>query len=134
MSERRLFLPTARQTNWLLIVGFGALGYALYLRYMAIEQSTVGLACEAGLGTWLCTTRRIASMIFSRSGFGWAALVFAALNLLRPSVPLLAAGIATAAFGLVRYNAGLSGLAIGVLIASFARPQATPASPQAPAG
>ena len=35
-----LFLPTARQTNWLLIVGFVALGEALYLRYLAIELST----------------------------------------------------------------------------------------------
>src|SRR5215217_4040744 len=43
-----LFLPTARQTNLLLLVGFLSFGYALYLRYLVIEQSTVGLACEAG--------------------------------------------------------------------------------------
>ena len=29
----RSFLPTARQTNWLLVIGFLALGEALYLRY-----------------------------------------------------------------------------------------------------
>ncbi len=34
-----LFRPTARQTNWLLIVGFLALGEALYLRYLAIEHA-----------------------------------------------------------------------------------------------
>ena len=50
----KLFLPSARAANVLLIVGFGALGYALYLRYLAIEQSTFGLACGAGLTTWLC--------------------------------------------------------------------------------
>ena len=37
----RLFLPSARAVNWLLIVGGGALGYALYIRYLGIEQSTV---------------------------------------------------------------------------------------------
>jgi hypothetical protein len=30
--RRPLFLPTARQTNWLLIVGFLSLGQAFYLR------------------------------------------------------------------------------------------------------
>ena len=34
----KLFLPSARATNYLLIVGFCSLGYALYLRYLAIEQ------------------------------------------------------------------------------------------------
>ena len=55
----KLFLPSARTTNWLLIVGFGSLGYALYMRYLAIENTTVGLACAAGLDTWLCFTRTI---------------------------------------------------------------------------
>ena len=55
-----LFLPSARATNWLLIVGFGALGYALYLRYLGIENTQVGLACAAGLDTWLCASRRVA--------------------------------------------------------------------------
>ena len=32
----KLFLPSARATNYLLIVGFCSLGYALYLRYLAI--------------------------------------------------------------------------------------------------
>jgi hypothetical protein len=55
----RLFLPSARATNVLLIVGFCALGYALYMRYLAIEQSSVGWACDAGLNSWLCTSRKI---------------------------------------------------------------------------
>ena len=45
------FLPSARQTNWLLVIGFASLGYALYLRYLVIEQSSVSLACEGGLQT-----------------------------------------------------------------------------------
>src|SRR5580704_12347303 len=47
----RLFLPTARQTNWLLVIGALALGEALYLRYLAIEYAPVALACQAGLAT-----------------------------------------------------------------------------------
>jgi hypothetical protein len=57
--KRALFLPTARQTNWLLVIGFLSLGQALYLRYMALENNTVSLACQAGLRTWLCDTFRL---------------------------------------------------------------------------
>ena len=42
--QSRLFLPTARQTNWLLLVGLLSLGEALYLRYLAIEYAQVSLA------------------------------------------------------------------------------------------
>src|SRR5918996_185492 len=68
------FLPTARQLNWLLIVGFVSLGYALYLRYLVIEQSTVSLACEGGLDTWLCFTRKIVIPLYRHSVIGIAAL------------------------------------------------------------
>jgi hypothetical protein len=117
----KLFLPSARATNYLLIVGFCSLGYALYIRYLAIEQSSVGLACAAGLDTWLCFARRIATALFNHSVFGWAALIVAALNLLRPSLVLFAAALAVACFGVVLYNTGLSALAIGLLVLSFAR-------------
>ena len=76
----KLFLPNARATNWLLIVGFCSIGYALYMRYLAVEQSTVGLACQAGLNTWLCFTRQITIVLFTYSVFGWFALIVAALN------------------------------------------------------
>ena len=36
--QSRLFLPTARQTNWLLLVGLLSLGEALYLRYLAMSM------------------------------------------------------------------------------------------------
>ncbi len=117
----KLFLPSARATNWLLIVGFCSIGYALYLRYLALEQSSVGLACLAGLDTWLCFTRHIAYLLFSHSVFGWTALALAALNLLRPSLVLFAAALATACFGVVLYNVGLSSVAVGLLLLSFAR-------------
>ena len=118
----RLFLPTARQLNILLIVGFLSVGYALYLRYLVIEQSTVGLACEAGLRTWLCFTRKTVIMLFNHSVFGIGALAAALINLVRPSIMLLALGLAAGGFGLVLYNLGLSALALPLLILSLARP------------
>lgn len=117
----KLFLPSARATNILLIVGFASLGYALYIRYTALEQSTVGLACGAGLDTWLCASRRIVITLHQYSVFGVAALVIAAINLLRPSLVLFAAALALACLGVVLYNIVLSSLAIGLLVLSFAR-------------
>jgi hypothetical protein len=117
----KLFLPSARATNWLLIIGFCSIGYALYLRYLAIEQSTVGLACAAGLNTWLCFTRHIAIMLFTYSVFGWVALAVAAVNLLRPSLILFAVALAAACFGVALYNTALSSVAVGLLLLSFAR-------------
>jgi hypothetical protein len=118
----RLFLPTARQLNVLLIVGFLSVGYALYLRYLVIEQSTVGLACEAGLRTWLCFTRKTVIALFNHSVFGVGALAAALINLVRPSIMMLALGLAAAGFGIVLYNLGLSALALPLLILSLARP------------
>ncbi len=117
----RLFLPTASQTNWLLVIGFLALGEALYLRYLAIEYATVALACQAGLQTWLCTTFRLVIILFNHSAFGWVALAAALLNLLRPSILLVSIALAAAAFGLVLHNADLSGLAVALLVVSLAR-------------
>jgi hypothetical protein len=117
----KLFLPSARATNWLLIVGFCAMGYALYMRYLAVEQSPVGLACQAGLNTWLCVTRQTTIALFTYSVFGWFALIVAALNLLRPSLVLFGAALAAACCGIVLYNIALSSLAAGLLVLSFAR-------------
>ena len=117
----RLFLPTARQTNWLLIVAFLALGEAMYLRYMAMENSTVSLACRGGLDTWLCGSFRLAIVLFEHEVFGAVALGVALLNLLRPAILLFAVALAAAAFGMVMHNADLSALAAGVLILSLAR-------------
>jgi hypothetical protein len=120
--RRPLFLPTARQTNWLLIVGFLSLGQALYLRYMALENNTVSLACQGGLDTLLCGTFRLTIVLFNHRVFGAVALVAALLNLLRPSIVLVAFTLAAAAFGIVLHNADLAALAVGVLVLSLARP------------
>ena len=124
--DSRLFLPTARQTNWLLLIGLLALGEALYLRYLAIEYAQVSLACQAGLDTWLCATFRLVIILYNHSVFGWVALAAAVLNLIRPSILLVAVGLAAAAFGLVLHNANLAGVAAALLILSLARPAPAP--------
>ena len=113
---------TPYQVQWLLIVGFVTVGYALYLRYLAIEFSAVALACDGGLQTLLCKTRILVTSLFRNSVFGIVALVIATLHLIRPSIVLLTGGLIAAGFGIVLYNLGLSGLAIGLLILGFARP------------
>ncbi len=120
--QSRLFLPTARQTNWLLLIGLLALGEALYLRYLAIEYAQVSLACQGGLKTWLCASFRLAIVLYNHSVFGWVALGAALVNLVRPSLVLVAIALAAAAFGLVLHNANLAGLAVALLILSLARP------------
>lgn len=122
-DRMKLFLPSARATNWLLIVGFCSIGSALYMRYFAVEQSSVGLACQTGLNTWLCTTREITIRLFTDSAFGWAALIVAVLNLVRPSVILFGITLGATCSGIVfyKYNVELSALATGVLVLSFAR-------------
>lgn len=116
------FRVSALQVQWLLVVGFVAVGYALYLRYLAIENSQVALACDAGLQTWLCKTRLTATWLFRHSVFGGAAVVIAVLHVIRPSIVTLTAGLLLAAAGIVLYNVVLSGLAVGLLILGFARP------------
>ena len=44
---------------------------------MVIEQSTVSLACEGGLRTWLCFTRKIFLALFQNGVFGIVALAAA---------------------------------------------------------
>lgn len=120
-SMNRLFMPTARQTNFLLIAGFLAVGYALYIRYIWIEQSAFGLACDAGLNTWSCLGKKTAAALFDRNVFGIVALALAALNFLRPTLIIFGAALVVAGFGIVLYNVGLSALAVGLLILSLAR-------------
>jgi len=116
------FRLTPYQVQWLLVVGFVTVGYALYLRYLAIEFSNVALACDAGLQTMLCKTRLLATYLFRNSVFGIVALIIATLHVIRPSIVLLTGGLIAAGLGIVLYNVALSGLAIGLLILGFARP------------
>ncbi|WP_291842064.1 hypothetical protein [Bradyrhizobium sp.] len=116
------FRLTPYQVQFLLVVGFVTVGYALYLRYLAIELSTVALACDAGQQTLLCKSRALATYLFKNSVFGIVALVIAVLHVMRPSIVLLTGGLIAAGFGIVLYNVAMAGIAIGLLILGFARP------------
>jgi hypothetical protein len=119
---KKPFRLTPYQVQFLLVVGFVTVGYALYVRYLAVEFSQVALACDAGLQTMACKARSVATALFKNSVFGIVALVVATLNLMRPSIVLLTLGVIAAGLGIVLYNVVLSGLAIGLLILGFARP------------
>ena len=116
------FRLTPYQVQFLLVVGFITVGYALYLRYLAVEFSTVALACDAGLQSMLCKSRALATYLFKNSVFGITALIIAVLHVMRPSIVLLTLGLIAAGLGIVLYNIVLSGIAIGLLILGFARP------------
>ncbi len=93
------FRLTPYQVQWLLVVGFLSVGYALYLRYLAVEFSTVALACDAGLQSTLCKARSLATYLFRNSVFGVVALIIAVLHVIRPSIVLLTGGLIAAGFG-----------------------------------
>src|SRR4029077_20133855 len=120
--NKKPFRLTPYQVQFLLVVGFVTVGYALYLRYLAVEFSQVALACDGGLQTVLCKRRSVATYLFKNSVFGSVALVIAALHVIRPSIVLLTLGLIAAGLGIVLYNIALSGIAIGLLILGFARP------------
>jgi hypothetical protein len=123
---KRRFVPSARQTNWLLAVAFLSVGYALYLRYRAIEFAPVSLECQGGLDTWLCGTFRTVIVLFNHTVFGAVALGAAIINLLRPSIAMFVIALAAAGFGIVLHNPGLSALAAALLVLSLARPAPEP--------
>ena len=114
------------QVQWILILGFVTIGYALYVRYMAVEFGQVRLECESGLQTVLCKSRSLMKFLFENNVFGTAAVIVASLHVIRPSIVTLTAGLIAACLGVVLYNVVLSGVAIGMLILGFARP--TPAT------
>ncbi len=120
--KKKPFRLTPYQVQWLMVVGFVTLGYALYVRYLVIEFSTVALACDAGLQTVTCKARALATVLFKNQVFGIVALAIAALNFIRPSIVLLTGGLIAACLGIVLYNIALAGLAIGLFILGFARP------------
>jgi hypothetical protein len=120
--KKKPFRLTPYQVQFVLIVGFVTVGYALYLRYLAVEFSQVALVCDAGLQTMPCKSRSVATYLFKNSVFGSVALVIAVLHVIRPSIVLLTLGLIAAGLGIVLYNIALSGIAIGLLILGFARP------------
>ena len=92
------FRLTPYQVQWLLVVGFVTVGYAIYIRYLAIEFSGTALACDAGLQSLLCKARALAPPLFRNSVFGITAVVIATLHLIRPSIVLLTLGLIAAIY------------------------------------
>jgi len=119
-AARPLFALSDRQVQWIMLVGFVSVGYALYVRYLGIE-SPLALSCDNGLRSGLCSARAVLSAIFRQSGFGIIALIAALLHLIHPSIVLLTIGTLAAGLGIVLYNVALSGLAIGIMLLAFAR-------------
>ena len=122
----RRFLPSARQTGWLVGVGLVSLGYALYLRYLVIENVPVGLACDAGAQTLICLSRRVGLAFDEYGVYGWVAAGAAVLTFIRPTVLWFAIALAASGLGVVLHNAGLAGFAIALLVLSLARPSPVP--------
>lgn len=116
------FTPGPRAMNWLIFCTMAATGWALYVRYLVIEPSVVGLACDAGLKTVQCQIRSVVIALFGWSVFGGIALAAALVQFVRPSVPALAVGLAFAGISLVLYNNIAGALAAMLLILSLARP------------
>jgi hypothetical protein len=116
-----LFLP-GRKALWVISGAvLLALGAALYLRYGIIQNTPIGLACEAGEASLTCDVRIAVILLFIRSVFGWTALIAAAVNLARPNAVVFGIGLVAAAMGLVLYNTRLSALAVPLLLLSLAR-------------
>jgi hypothetical protein len=118
------FLPSKRYALGLGAAVLAALGLALYLRYGVIQNTPIGLACEAGEAgedSLLCSARLGVILLFVWSAFGWTALAAAIVQLIRPNRFTLAIGLVAGASGLVLYNLRLSALAVPLLLLSLAR-------------
>ena len=120
-SQTRLFMPSLREAAVIVAAVMGALGAAFYLRYGIIQNTPIGLACEAGEKSLICTVRLQVIFLFIRDVFGWTAIVAATIQLLRPNVWAFGPGLVSAAMGLVLYNTRLSALAVALLLLSLAR-------------
>jgi hypothetical protein len=118
----KLFLPSRRASAMLAIVALGALGAALYLRYAIIQNSAIGVACEAGEQSLICKVRLAVIIMFVQGAFGWVALIASGVQLWRPHVVTFGTGLVFGVLGLVLYNTRVSALAIALLVLSLARP------------
>lgn len=129
----RLYLPTPRETNVLILLGFAAFGYALYLRFLVIDAPSIEFACAEGLARAVCTVRRTVIELRDLQFFGGLALVCAVLHFIRPRFATLAIGVAAALFGLILRNTGVSAFAAALLVMGFARSAHADKSRPAPA-
>jgi hypothetical protein len=121
------FLPPVGALALTLGLAAASLAAALYLRYGLIQNTPIGLACEAGERSVTCAVRLVFTTLFGLSVFGWTAIAAALLQLWRPSTLAFAIGLIAACFGIVLYNTRLSALAVALLVLSLARLVSGPA-------
>jgi hypothetical protein len=121
-SAPKLFLPSQRASLLLAVLGLAALGTALFLRYGIIQNSVIGVACEAGEVSLTCKIRLAVILMFIQDAFGWMAVIAAGVQLWRPNSVAFGTSLIFALLGLVLYNTRASALAVGLLVVSLARP------------
>ncbi len=121
---KRLFAPSRRAVVILTVLAVAALSLALFLRYGIIQNTPIGLACEAGEESLTCRVRLAVILMFVQDCFGWTALIAAGVQLWRPNAVAFGVGLVFALLGLVLYNTRASALAVTLLVLSFARPAA----------
>lgn len=120
-AAAKLFVPSRRAATSIGSATILTFAAALLLRYGIIQNTPVGLACEAGETSLACTIRSATIGLFSWSLFGTVALIIAIVQLWRPSIRLFGAALMFAAAGLVLYNTRAAGLAVALLVISLAR-------------
>jgi len=118
----KLFLPSRRASLILAALGIVALSTALFLRYGIIQNSAVGVACEAGEVSLTCKIRLAVILMFIQDLFGWAAIIASGVQVWRPNTLAFGTSLILALLGLVLYNTRASALAICLLVLSLARP------------
>lgn len=128
----RAFLPTPRQTNWLILLGFGSFVAAIYVRQNILAFEPLIAACSASTPLAACGVRRIVLELSELQLFGGVALVAAVLHFMRPRVIMFSVALCAAAVGLLWGNPSLSALAIALLILAFARPPSDKRAPAPP--
>jgi succinate-acetate transporter protein len=122
-AAAKLFLPSKRAAAVTAGLGLTALGAALWLRYGIIQNSEIGIACEAAEeGDLGCRLRLGVIMLFVYGVYGSVALIAALIQLWRPNAVMFGVGIVFALLGLVLYNTRLAALAAALLVLSLARP------------
>lgn len=100
---------------WLLLLAVGLV--AAWLRFGLVESSVIGQQCSVTGAPWWCAWRHVLVLGFLRNVYGIAALVLAALALLRPRLWLawLAAALGVFALELYCFQSGALALLVGCL-------------------
>jgi len=118
----RYFVPTPRQTNFLILLGSAMVALAFYLRLSMVEAPVLIAACAANASRVSCGMRQLLVELYEMQFFGGVALVAAILHFNRPRVGMFTIALVATCLGLILFNAGSAALAAALLIIAFARP------------